>query len=366
MLGPREVVPYLQACGYLTGSGSALDGITIEDASRRNHNLKVLRQRGVSYFLKQATDADGASHLAHEASIYQFLRANGRQNSLGRCLPGFLGYDANNRLLVLEFVRNSRGLREHYARTRRFPVGLSAAMARALADLHRLEVRDELVLRRSAGLPWIFNVHRPGLRHWRGLSGASLQVIEIIQSSPEFCSLLDGLQQEWRSDAFIHFDAKWDNWVVVEPTTRVPTRGLRIVDWELAGLGDACWDVASVLADYLSLWRLSVLLLDDRAPEYPSTGIQGRLERMQPAMREFWRTYVRSMHHAPGVANALLVRTTRFAAVRLLQIAVERAQGISETTSTIVGQVQLSLNILQRPIEAIVHLLGIRLSASPR
>ena len=36
MLGPREVVPYLQARGYLTTSGAVLDGITIEDASRRN------------------------------------------------------------------------------------------------------------------------------------------------------------------------------------------------------------------------------------------------------------------------------------------------------------------------------------------
>ena len=71
MLGPREVVPYLQARGYLTTSGAALDGITIEDASRRNTNLKVLRPRGMSYFLKQARDADGAAHLAHEASIYQ-------------------------------------------------------------------------------------------------------------------------------------------------------------------------------------------------------------------------------------------------------------------------------------------------------
>jgi hypothetical protein len=52
--------------------------------------------------------------------------------------------------------------------------------------------------------------------------------------------------------------------------------------------------------------------------------------------------------------------------VRLLQIAVERAQVSPELTSIIVGDLQLSLNILQRPIEAIVHLFGIRLSASSR
>ena len=129
-------------------------------------------------------------------------------------------------------------------------------------------------------------------------------------------------------------------------------------------MGDACWDVGSVLADYLSHWRSSLPLLDETAPENIKT--QYRLERMQPAMRAFLKTYVKCMQHEPAVANDLLVRTARFGAVRLLQIAVERAQISSEITSSIVGNVQLSLNILQRPIEAIVHLFGIRLSPSSR
>jgi thiamine kinase-like enzyme len=366
MLGPREVVPYLQARGYLTTSGAALDGITIEDASQRNTNLKVLRPRGMSYFLKQARDADGAAHLAHEASVYQMLRANVRRDSFSCCLPQFLGYDPNKRILVLEFIRKSHNLREHYALKRRFPAALSEAVAHALASLHRLPIKDDLVLRSAQGPPWIFSLHRPDLRHRRGLSSASLKVIEIIQGRSEFCRLLDNLQQDWRNDAFIHFDAKWDNCIVLEPSAPEYTRGLRIVDWELAGLGDACWDVGSVLADYLSLWRSSVLLFDDRAPEYPPIDVHCRLERMQPAMRAFWRTYVRCMQHEPAVANDLLVRAARFGAVRLLQIAVERAQILPEITSNIVGNVQLSLNILQRPVEAIVHLFGIRLSASSR
>ena len=72
------------------------------------------------------------------------------------------------------------------------------------------------------------------------------------------------------------------------------------------------------------------------------------------------------MQHEPAVANDLLVRAARFGAVRLLQIAVESAQVSPEITSNIVGNLQLSLNILQRPIEAIVHLFGIRLSTSSR
>jgi len=364
MLRPREVVPYLQARGYLTASGTVLDGITIEDASRRNRNLKVLRPRGMSYFLKQARDADAAAHLAHEASIYQLLRSNVRRDSFGHCVPRFLGYDPNEHILVLEFIGKSRSLREHHDFKRRFPAALGTAVAHALAGLHRLPIKDDPVLRSPHGPPWIFSLHRPALRHWRGLSRASLKVIEIIQGSAEFCRLLDDLQQDWRNDAFIHFDARWDNCIVLEPSAPEYTRGLRIIDWEHAGLGDACWDAGSVLADYLSVWRSSLPLLDETAPE--NSEAKYRLERLQPAMRAFWRTYVQCMQHKPAAANDLLVRTARFGAVRLLQIAMERAQFSPEITSNIVGNVQLSLNILQRPLEAIVHLFGIRLSASSR
>src|SRR5215211_3408710 len=154
MLGPREVVTYLQARGYLTISGTALDGITIEDASRRNSNLKVLRPTGMCYFLKQARDADAAAHLAHEASIYQILRANVHRDSFSRYLPQFLGYDPNKHILVLEFIRKSNNLREHYALKRRFPVALGAAVAHALAGLHRLPIKDDLVLTNSHDPPW--------------------------------------------------------------------------------------------------------------------------------------------------------------------------------------------------------------------
>ncbi|GAB4060501.1 hypothetical protein GCM10028775_76470 [Catellatospora paridis] len=245
-------------------------------------------------------------------------------------------------------------------------MALSMAVAHALARLHRFPIKDDLVPKSSPGPPWIFSLHRPDLRHWRGLSSTSLKAIEIIQGNSEFCRLLNELQQEWRNDALIHFDAKWDNCIVLESSAPKYAGGLRIIDWELAGLGDACWDVGSVLADHLNLWRSSVLLSDDQTPEHCPADVQWRLERMQPAMRAFWRTYVRFMQHEPAVADDLLVRTVRFAAVRLLQTAVEAAQVSPELTSNIVGSMQLSLNMLQRPMETILHLLGIRPHASSR
>lgn len=364
MLEPRDVVSYLQAQGYLRINGAALRDITIEDASRKNSNWKVLRPTGMCYFVKQARGTEDVADLAHEASIYQFFRANPRQGLVRDAVPKFRGYDASRNILVVEFYRKSLSLREFHTVKRRFPAALGSALGHALAGLHSLPAKDDLIPKRSPGPPWIFKVHRLDLRQWHALSSASLQVVDIVQASSEFCRLLDNLQEDWRDDTFIHFDAKWDNWIILEPSVDEYSRRVRTIDWELAGLGDACWDLGSVLADYLSLWRSSRPLLDETAPENIKAGC--RLERMQPAIRAFWRTYVRRMQHEPAVANGLLVRTARFAAVRLLQIAVERAQISPEITSTVIGELQLSLNILRQPLAAIVHLFGIRLLDSDK
>ena len=155
MLEPRDVLTYLVARGHLK-AGAALDDLTVEDASRKNTNWKVLRKRGMCYFVKQARDAEGAAHLANEALIYQFLHADALQNPVRRFTPRFLGYDAGTRILVVELFRRARNLREHHVLERRFPAALGADVAQQLASLHRIPIKQDSFLRARCDPPWIF------------------------------------------------------------------------------------------------------------------------------------------------------------------------------------------------------------------
>jgi hypothetical protein len=80
---------------------------------------------------------------------------------------------------------------------------------------------------------------------------------------------------------------------------------------------------------------------------------------MQPAMRAFWRAYVMRMDLDSTRAARCLQRAARYAATRLLQTAYERTYGAAHVTPDAVCLLQMSLNILQRPEEAVMHLLGI-------
>lgn len=80
---------------------------------------------------------------------------------------------------------------------------------------------------------------------------------------------------------------------------------------------------------------------------------------MQPALRACWRAYTARLGLDQARANRWLLHATELAGARLLQTAYEAAQMATWLSSGLVLHLQLSLNILQRPREAAVQLLGI-------
>jgi aminoglycoside phosphotransferase (APT) family kinase protein len=193
-------------------------------------------------------------------------------------------------------------------------------------------------------------------------SAASLQVIRLLQESPEFTERIRELRDGWRTDAFVHRDLRWENCLV----SRDPANGrwtrLTIVDWELAGRGDAAWDLGTLLASYLRLWLWSIPFVPEVPLGESMELARFPLERLQPAVRALWGAYHSERGDAAGTPSELVIRATRYAAVVLLQSALEDAQMSMRAQPHLAHIVQLSYNILERPAEAAVYLGGLDLA----
>jgi aminoglycoside phosphotransferase (APT) family kinase protein len=186
-----------------------------------------------------------------------------------------------------------------------------------------------------------------------------MEVVKAIQQSAELCQMLDEVAQDWREDAVIHGDLRWDNCQVLDPPSPGRPFGVTFVDWEAAGVGDACWDVGTVFSQCLVFWLLSTPLLRDRPPEAFAGLARSPLTRIRPAMRAFWRAYLRASKLETGVHGECLWRSMRYAGARLVQTAYEQMRWEIELTADMIYLLQLSLNVLHRPLEAAVQLLGI-------
>ena len=301
--------------------------------------------------LKQGIGPLAASTVAHEARVYAALTAQG--NGLSSWLAPFHGYDEARGVLALGLVADGRDLRAHQLRTGRFSAELAAALGRALGCLHR----DTALPQPGADpqrAPWVLSLHRPDLSVFRDASAAGIELIKTVQRAAGFAEQLDALREGWLVASLVHHDVKWDNCIVFARGASGRTRGLKLIDWEAAAHGDPSWDIGSALSHYLSFWLFSIPVTGTTPPARFPQLAEHPLERMQPAMRACWEAY------AAKLGAETRERAVRYAAARLVQTAFEAAQMSDQLTSGLVLHLQLALNMLKRPHEAAVHLLGLR------
>ena len=381
------LVQYLLGRGLLTPR-SVVDGdVIVVDITRRNRNFKVIRKKGPSYFVKQAKADDpqtgplAISTLQIEAAVHQLARSDAGFAALASILPPFYGYDVGRHTLLLGLVSETEDVRQYHRRLGNYPVALAALLATTLSRVHREVVPGETyrtgMSRPETGLsatlfsgrmPWILTLPQVGAVPTA--SGGNQKLRQIIGQYPRLQFGLLAMQREWRVNAFTHGDMKWENILVAcEPRAAGATQGrsngdgtlpqsrLTITDWELADVGDACWDAAAIVQMYLADWLLS-MPIDGGSADRMIERAAVPLAMVQPPLQTFWRTYVAGLGLDSTIANRWLERAVGYAAVRLIQTAYEHLQFSDEITPTAMCLLQVSLNMLASPRDAIGTLLG--------
>ncbi|HEX2462067.1 MAG TPA: phosphotransferase [Vicinamibacterales bacterium] len=359
MLTVEDVVPYLLRQGLLEEPVVADQPMKVFDVSRRNRNFKLLADGGRGYFLKQGATADTARTVTREAGLFRWFGQSRHADLLSPLLPRFRLFDPDRCTLVVE-LSDSESLYEYQRQHRRLPRAVGQALGDALGTLHRLTVipADDTGSALPAPADCVFALHRPRLEILATASPARLAFVKLLQQSEEVTAFLDQLNRDVRNQCVIHGDARWDNcrvtWI---DAVRRPS--VHFVDWELGGVGDPRADIGMVFGECLSTWLQSIPLVRDAAAADSLPPARVPLSAMQPAMRAFWRAYVRRMALDAVSASEWLYAAMRYAGSRLVQAMYEELQGVSRLPATAIYAVQLTINISARPRDAAAVLLGL-------
>jgi hypothetical protein len=352
VLSQGEAHRYLLRRGLLEPETIVGGELVVREVSSRNRNFAVEATAGPSYLLKQGRSAEGAATVAREATVYEELV--GRGGELRSHLPGFVDYDREERVLVLELLRGAEDLRARHHRLKAFPVVLGEALGGALGLLHR-ETRATYP---EAPPPWVLSLHRPDTSVFRDISAANVELIKIVQNAEGLGGGLDELRDGWRVETLIHQDVKWDNCLIDGDGT------LRLIDWELAVAGDPGWDLGSALGQYLGFWLFSIPVTGSEPPvRFPALA-RYPLDAMKDALRACCERYAQTSGAGSELAGEELQRAVAYAGARLIQSAFEVSQFDQRLGSAAVLHLQLGANLIQRPGEAADRLLGLTEAAA--
>ena len=326
-----ESIQHLLRIGLLTPNDLVAADLSVVAMQSRNH-LLVVEWAGGGVVIKQPGDpaTPDAATMWTEASLFWLSANDAAFAPLARWMPRYLHYDEPQRILTIEYVTPATSLAEHMLGAGVRPA-VAAEAGQALATLHgpvSAATVDGPSRRLFAPLiPWVLTLGAPDLRYIP-TSPAAASVVQWISGRPDIVASLRQIRAGWRGDHIIHGDVKAPNVLIVADGT------VRIIDWEIATLGDGWWDVAGLIH--------SMLIPNPAAAPEP---LDRALERSRPIAEAFWQGYAAiaaaRRHDAPPVVMAM-------AGARMLQTCIESAH-LGALAPGIPAMLDMAATLMVRP-----------------
>lgn len=365
LVQPENVVHYLAERRLLTLQSVVEGDFMVFEQSSRNYNLKVQRTKSPGFFIKQVRTRTPAYTLTleREAKCYEMASRNAGFGAMAALLPKCHHWDATSTVLVLEMLPEAENLWEHHRRLGSFPREIAELQGDKLGTYHRqgelfLPALEELKLF-DKKLPWILSIHETHPQYLSQMSQGNAQLLQILRDYPGLTQALDALKRSWAYRALLHGDIKWENLLLYRERAEDPL-DIRIIDWEMADIGDECWDAGAIFQAYLSFWIFSLPLgpgvsLDQAAVLSPFKG-----EDMRVALAAFWTHYAAARGFlGRATSRRYLERCMACAAARMVQTAYEGIQQSPQITPQALCQLQMSMNILRDPAAAVSQMVGL-------
>ncbi|HEX9932832.1 MAG TPA: aminoglycoside phosphotransferase family protein [Allosphingosinicella sp.] len=336
MLSRWGAIHHLLRLGLLTPEDLVDGDLVAAEAVSRNRMVRIEPAAGPAFAIKQPKDAaqPDAATMWTEAAIF-WLAANDPQFApLAKWMPRFFHYDEPQKVLTIEFLRPAASLAEKMFGAG-VPPRLAADAGRAFALLHGAVSLASIGApsRRlfSALVPWALTLGLTDNRYFAPTQAAAT-VLREVMGRPGVAAGIARLRSGWRTERIVHGDAKAANLLIVGDGS------VRVIDWEIAGLGEPLWDVGGVVHS---------LLVPN--PGAAVEALEAAQARARPLVEAFWEGY-RSGGPAVAPAGPGDPRETvlRMAGLRIVQTSLESAH-YGTISPGIAGMIDMAAELIVRP-----------------
>jgi hypothetical protein len=237
----RRAVRMLLDRDLLTAGEVHRYGVVARDVSESNDVVLVEIGNGRGLAVKDmAGPRDGGQgDPAREIALY---RAADRLPGAGGLLPRLVRHDTDEHMLVIQGLPAARRLDRLTAPDDPLDPGLAGRFGHALGAWHHAAAGLTAL---AAVRPWLLDLDGPDRLPVLDREPRLGAAAAAITGDPAHAAAIAAVATAWTADTVVHGDIRFANVLVHGPQ-------LTFVDWESAGRGDACWDVAGGVQEYLS------------------------------------------------------------------------------------------------------------------
>jgi tRNA A-37 threonylcarbamoyl transferase component Bud32 len=336
MLTRRDALQHLLRLGLVTPGDIVTQDIKATEYIGRNHLVRIERPGAPCYIVKQPRDADApdAATMWTEAAVFWLSVHHPEFAVLAPWIPKYYHYDEPNKLLTIELIAASDSLFAKQMAGAVLEPRLLRDVGRAFGTLHgpaSQVLREERIRRLfRAGLAWVLTLGQPQSPYLPGTQAAQSILATVLQR-PDAVMALAQARADWRDAHIVHGDAKAANVLILEGGE------VRVIDWEIAALGDGLWDIAGMIHSLLIPNPLT-------APE-PLATAQARAQAQIDAL---WAGYVETATVPAHLADPR-VALLRLAGARIVQTCLETTQSSNHIYPHLPPLLQIGLELLTQP-----------------
>jgi Phosphotransferase enzyme family len=336
MLTRRDALQHLLRLGLLSPAEFVTQDIRATEYVGRNHLVRVERTGAPCYIVKQPRDADApdAVTMWTEAAIFWLAVNDADFAVLAPWMPKYYHYDEPNKLLTIELVTACDSLLAKQMSGVPLEPRLFGDIGRAFGTLHGVAsrvLREDRVRRLfRAGLAWVLTLGQPQSPYSPATTAAQSIYTSVVQR-PDAVAALAQARADWRDTHIVHGDAKAANVLVLD------SGAVRIIDWEIAALGDGLWDIAGMLHSLLTPNLVG-----------PSEPLAQAQQRAQAHIDALWNGYV-GVCAPPSHLSDPRVALLRLAGARIVQTCLESTQFSNQVYPHVPRMLQMGLELLTQP-----------------
>jgi len=359
-LTDESVVHYLLDKQVLTEQQVVDGDIMVVPYHTRNNIFKIFTgTKDMDYFLKQSEAAHEQVYRLskNEAYVYDMINNSKEYAPVCNHVPAMIHCDSERSILVFEYLSGTTNLHEYYLATKHFEPELAAQQGTILSSYHMAVPADTDTSHFSKQVPWVLKLVEWDPYGTFPTEPLKAQLVKYVIEYANLKQLIADLRNEWNISCLMHGDIKWANFVI-NPADEA--KKIYLIDWETSDIGDPAWDVGGLLQSYFSVWIFSssapAALNPDGTtkPEYLF-----ETDKMQASIVSFWQEYSGNLGLSYEQRKALLIKSAKCAAARLIQTSIEALYGSVTTVEPYHYRcVQAAHNILSNPEFAVMQLFG--------
>ena len=339
-----------------------IDGdLVIKDKSRMNKNIHASQKNGSSYLLKQPSVSNAYNYkfVEKEARFYSAIKTNSEFSSISTIIPRFVDYDKQNKILIMEFIPNTKAL-SYYDEKNQDYIRNFALLGKIIAMYHIKfwrQINNPIFSFLHKSLPLTLYIARPRPEILSVMSAANYELLKIIQHQTQISEFLEKIPDEWKVKTLIHGDAKLDN-ILVSVDKKREMR-MKIIDWELVDFGDPAWDVAGIMSDIIQQNFFSLMNFDTRSKRKLDKQFELLMKKIKRPMSEFWKSYSHSLRDRKLLDGEFSSRVIRYCVAKLIQSAYDSLQWSNEVNYGAINMVNLSVHLIDNNEKTIQKILDV-------